>query len=260
MSSAAIADDHALLLVAVREAGAIALAAFAAGSPSWDKAPGHPVCEADLAVNEALRDRLMGARPDYGWLSEESADTGARLAAARVWVVDPIDGTRAFLAGRPEFAISVALVVGARPVAGVVYNPATGELFEARAGAGAHCNGTPLRVAADRDLATARIAISRSERRRAEWLGTLATTPISSIAYKLALVAQGRFDAMVTLWPKTEWDLCAGDLLVGEAGGRVTDAGGAPLRYNRPDPRVPSLVAGAPAVHAALLAHLAATA
>ena len=257
-----LAADHALLVAATREAGARALADFGAAVEQWQKSPGQPVSSTDLAVNALLKARLMVARPDYAWLSEEDADERpeARAGGRRVWVVDPIDGTRAFLKGRREFAISVALVENGEPVAGAVFNPATDEMFEALAPGPARRNGVIVTASAARELAGARLGVSRTEMRRADWPGTLAemvAEPISSVAYKLALVAAGRFDATVTLWPKNEWDAAAGDLLVRAAGGRITDATGAAIAYDRPNPRIATIVAAGAGLHGPLLARLA---
>lgn len=256
-----LAADHALLVAATRAAGARALADFGAPVEQWMKSPGQPVSATDMAVNALLKSRLMGARPDYAWLSEEDPDERpeARAGARRVWVVDPIDGTRAFLKGRREFAISVALVEDGAPVAGAVFNPATDEMFEALAPGPARRNGVIVTASAASALAGARLGVSRTEMRRADWPGSLAemvAEPISSVAYKLALVAAGRFDATVTLWPKNEWDAAAGDLLVRAAGGRITDAAGAAIAYDRPNPRIATIVAAGPALHGPLLARL----
>ncbi len=254
-------EDHALLVAAVREAGALAMRSFGGDVESTTKPSGEPVCATDLAVNALLADALRPPRPGYGWLSEEDDDDGARLEADRVWIVDPIDGTRAFLAGQPEFTIAAALVERGVPVAAAVCNPATGELFDAIRGGGARLNGGPVRVSGARSLAGARLAVGRTEMRRAAWLAELGEatfTAISSIAYKLALVAAGRFDAAVTLRPMSEWDVAAADLLVREAGGRTTGVAGAELRYNRAPPRVGPIVAAAPGLHARLAERLAA--
>ncbi len=255
--------DHALLVAATREAGERALADFGAPVKQWDKWPGQPVSSTDLAVNELLKSRLLGARPDYAWLSEEDADerSEARAGARRVWVVDPIDGTRAFLKGRREFAVSVALVENGVPVAGAVFNPATGEMFEALAPGPARRNGVVVAASKARALAGARLGVSRTEMRRADWtkaLPEMIAEPISSVAYKLALVASGRFDATVTLWTKNEWDAAAGDLLVRAAGGRITDAASAAIAYDRPNPRIRAIVAAGANLHGPLLARLAA--
>lgn len=254
-----VESDHALLVAAVREAGALAMRSFGRDVETWEKSPGHPVCRVDLDVNDLLAERLDAARPAYAWLSEESEDDPARLDAERVWIVDPIDGTRAFLDHRPEFAVSVALVANGAPVAAAVFNPATDELFDARAGGGARLNGEAVRASGASTLAGARIFVSRTEMREAGWhraIGEMTVTAISSMAYKLALVAAGRGDAAATLWPKSEWDIAAGDLLVREAGGRIGDAAGAGFVYNRAQPRVGSIVAAGARLHTPLCERL----
>ena len=251
---------HAHLIGAVRGAGAIALSFFRADPSAWEKSPGHVVSEADHAANDFLKHALCGRYPDDGWLSEESEDDPARLAARRVWVVDPIDGTNAFLAGRPEFAVSAALVMDGAPVAAALFNPATDEMFEALAGGGARLNGAPLQVTDPATIAGARLISSRSEEGRDEWrneLSGMAITAISSMAYKLALVAAGRFDACVTLWPKSEWDIAAAALIVDEAGGRMTDARGEGFTFNSRDVELPDIVAAGPGLHALLIDRLA---
>jgi myo-inositol-1(or 4)-monophosphatase len=259
--ASALVNDHRLLVEAVRACGPIAMHYFGNDVESWEKRPGHPVSEADLEINRVLHATLGGARPDYGWLSEESEDNRERLEAESVWIVDPIDGTRAFLDGRREFSISVALTVDGRPVSGVVYNPATDELFDAVAGGGTRLNGEPVTTSDARGLDGAKLLMSRSELRRADWprdFGECAMTPISSVAYKLALVAAGHFDATATMWPKSEWDIVAGDLLVCEAGGRISDATGKPFAYNAASPRRLSVVAAAQGVYGPLIDRLGA--
>ncbi len=255
-----LARDHALVIDAVREAGAMAMAYFGGDVESWEKAPGDPVCDADIAVNNLLANKLRSERPAYGWLSEESEDDDSRLAARHVWIVDPIDGTRAFLKGRPEFSVSVALAEGGAPVVAAVFNPATEELFEAVRGGGARLNGNPIRASRARTLDGARLALGRTESQNARWhagFPDMVVATVSSSAYKLALVAAGSLDATVTLSPKSEWDVAAGDLLVREAGGLVTDAGGSGLEYNRIRPRFGSVVGAGAGLHAPLLARLA---
>jgi myo-inositol-1(or 4)-monophosphatase len=252
-----LARDHALVTEAVREAGAVAMRYFRGPVAQWEKGPGDPVSEADHAVNDFLRARLGGARPDYGWLSEESEDDKARLGAERVWIVDPIDGTRAFLKGKPEFTVCVALAGGGRALAGAVYNPATDEFFEARAGAGARLNGRPLAVSAGGRGDGLRLLASRRTFEKQRWLKSLPGADfhaINSIAYRLALVAAGRFDAAISLSPKSDWDVAAAHLLVSEAGGRMTTADGAGLVYNRAQIRHPSVLAASPALHRRLVA------
>ncbi|MCW5752840.1 MAG: 3'(2'),5'-bisphosphate nucleotidase CysQ [Alphaproteobacteria bacterium] len=257
MHSDAIAADHELLGAATREAGRLALDYFRRGDVRrWDKKPGDPVSEADIAVDRLLRKRLVGERADYGWLSEETADNLSRLKHQRVWVVDPIDGTRAFLEGRPEFTIAAALVVEGEPVAAVVFNPATEEFYEATSGGGARLNGTPLRVAARTDLAGARLLASKRTFERNEWLHL---TPgaefryMNSIALRMAKVASGEFHAAISLSEKSDWDIAAADLIVREAGGGCTTCGDGRFVYNRQALRHPSVLAAAPGVHGILI-------
>ena len=258
----ALARDHALLCRAVRDAGAIALDYFRRGFDVREKSPGDPVTDADLAVDDALRSRLAAARPDYGWLSEETEDDGSRLSAARVWVVDPIDGTRGFVAGNREWAVSAALVEAGRPVAGCVYNPAADAFYDAREGGGARRNGEAVRVAAAGGLAGATLASSRADGRRARWRERFPRTGVrrvDAVAWRLALVADGSVDGAVALRPKSDWDIAAGDLLVREAGGGVTDLDGETMLYNRERANKPGLVAAGPTLRPLLVARLAAS-
>jgi myo-inositol-1(or 4)-monophosphatase len=235
--------DHDLALAATREAGAIALKFFRDGVKSWHKKPNDPVSEADLAVDALLKEKLCGARPDYGWLSEESGQSGS---TATRWVVDPIDGTRAFIEGKPEFTICVALVRDGAPVIAAIYNPASEELFEASAGGGAFLNGKPIQASGHASLMEARFLASRRTFERHGWLARTAKADFAyrnSIAYRMALVAAGKFDAAISLTEKSDWDVVAADLLVREAGGRVTTADGAPLQYGSANYRHPSVIA-----------------
>jgi myo-inositol-1(or 4)-monophosphatase len=249
------------LRTAVGAASEVALRHFRAGSDHWFKAPGQVVTDADLEVDRLLHEMLIGTFPDDGWLSEERADDHARLRRRRVWVVDPIDGTRAFADGLPEFSISVALLIDDTPVLGVVCNPATGESFEAERGRGAWLRGARLHVSGQRTLAGARLLSSRTEMRRRRWpelIPEATFTDLSSLAYKLALVAAGRFDGLVSLRASHDWDLAAAQLLITEAGGRLSAAGGSALLLNRPIPRHEGLAAAATAsLHEALIARLA---
>lgn len=259
MSGGGPGADLALMTEAAREAGALALKRFRTTQKVWHKSKTHVACETDLEVDALLRARLGGARPDYGWLSEESEDDLSRLDAARVWVVDPIDGTNGYLKGIPEFAISIALVEGGRPIGAVVFNPAKDELFAAEAGAGATLNGAAMAVSATTDSRAARLLASRNEYRSAAWtkrIDAATVQAMSSIAYKLALVAAGRYDATATVWPKSDWDIAAGDLLVREAGGRFTAIDGARLRYNQAETQHADCLASNGALHAALAARL----
>jgi myo-inositol-1(or 4)-monophosphatase len=198
-------DDLRLLEDTVREAGKIALRFYGGDYKRWSKEGGSPVTEADLAVNTFLHDRLTAARPGYGWLSEESADDPARLTRDKVFVIDPIDGTIAFLKNRPHFTICAAVVIEGRPCCGAVY---------------------------------------------------MHVQTRNSVAYRIVLVADGSADASVSLSSKRDWDLAAADIILTEAGGRLSDAQGGPLIYNRPVTRQPSLAAANPALHSQIVSLL----
>lgn len=245
---------------AAAAAGQLALSHFGAGRASWYKGPGQVVTEADLAVDALLHDMLRDARPHYGWLSEERVDDRSRMRCARVWVVDPIDGTRAFAEGVPQFAISIALVEDGEPLLGVVLNPATSERFEASVGGGAWLNGQRLSVSGRTDLVDAALLSSRTEMKRRHWPDMIPEarfTTIGSLAYKLALIASGRFDGLVSLRASHDWDIAAAQLLVGEAGGRLSDAAGRAIALNQETPRHAGLaVAGTKSLHDALLGRL----
>jgi myo-inositol-1(or 4)-monophosphatase len=205
----------------------------------------EPVTTADFMANRILQDALIGKFPDYGWLSEETRDDLDRLNKKRVWIVDPIDGTKEFIRGIPEYAVSVALVEDGSPVLGVVYNPSGYELFTAIKGHGAWLNENPIR--ADYQFSGFPVVLgSRTEVHRGEFepfLKSAVIRPTGSIAYKLALVAAGRADATFSLGHKNEWDIAAGVLLVKEAGGRVGDRDGYPLVFNRKRTLVNGVVA-----------------
>ncbi|HXV74502.1 MAG TPA: 3'(2'),5'-bisphosphate nucleotidase CysQ [Sphingomonadales bacterium] len=243
---------------AVRDAGALALAKIKAGGvKGWLKRGVEPVTEVDLAVNALLKERLPGK--SYGWLSEESADDPARLRKARVWVVDPIDGTRALLKGKSDFAISAALVVDGAPALGVIFAPAREEFYSARRGAGAFRNGQPIRVSGRKELLGARIQADRdylTSRRWAEPWPEATIGKHQSFALRLAAVAAGVYDLAISAKPKSEWDVAAGHLLLEEAGGLCCGGSGERLSYNHPVPRFAKIVAATPGLKRAVLAQL----
>ena len=242
-------EDLNLLEAAVRDAGHIARKFYGGDYKQWNKEGGSPVTEADLAVNKYLCDMLMAARPDYGWLSEENPDDPARLSKRDVFVIDPIDGTIAFLKNRPHFTICAAIVVEGRPRCGVVYNPISEELYSARTGAGARRNGDTIHVGSRDRLESCAMLGDRNQFLQAPW-PSMHVQNRKSVAYRLVLVADGSADASVSLTAKRDWDLAAADVILHEAGGLLTDAGGAVLIYNRPVTKQTSLVATNPALHA----------
>jgi myo-inositol-1(or 4)-monophosphatase len=232
------------LIAAAQEAGAIAMNFFDRGGPTSAridyKAGGSPVTEADLAVDAFLRARLAEAFAGAGWLSEETEDDSSRLACARVLIVDPIDGTRAFVAGDPRWAVSIALVVDGRPVAGVVHAPALAETYAAAQGAGAILNGAPIRVSTRQGLHEARIAGPKpmvEAIARAAKLSFVVEPKIPSLAYRMARVASGALDLALASEKSHDWDIAAVDLILQEAGGGLVEAAGRPLRYNRVETR-----------------------
>jgi myo-inositol-1(or 4)-monophosphatase len=231
---------------AVRRAGDRALQLAASGFQIHLKRDRSPVTTADLEIDHLLHDDLLEAFPEDGWLSEERADTLQRLERKRVWIVDPIDGTKYFMNGIPQYAISVALVEAHRPVLAMIYNPATGELFWAVRGAGAWLNEKPIRV---KEAQPGRPVILVSppafQRGRFTPLEALAECrPMGSIAYTLALVAAGQADGALNVDHLNEWDIVAGVLLVEEAGGSATDNRGRPLVFNQPGTAIQGILAG----------------
>lgn len=254
------AHDLALLTEAALKAGEIALGYWKRNPKSWDKGGGHgPVTEADLAVNEMLAATLHAARPDYGWLSEETEDGAARQDAERLFIIDPIDGTRAFLAGEETFAHSLAVAENGRVTAGVVYLPALDRLYTACDHGPALCDGQPIRASARDGIEGASLLATRSSLAPEHWPGgvpDLARSFRASLAYRLSLVAEGRFDGMLTLRDTWEWDIAAGCLICERAGARVTDRTGAPIVFNATHPQAAGVVAAAPGLHAALLSRL----
>jgi myo-inositol-1(or 4)-monophosphatase len=255
-----LAPDLALLTEAARAAGVVALRYWKRNPEVWDKDDGAgPVTEADLAVNRLLEDRLRGARPDYGWLSEESPDGEARQATRRQFIVDPIDGTRAFIAGEEAFAHSLAVVEGGRVLAGVVYLPAMDRLYAATAAGAALCNGQPIRASQHPGIEGANVLTTRPTLLPEHWPGGVPDLKRSfrtSLAYRLCLVAEGRFDGMITLRDAWEWDIAAGGLIAAQAGAVVTDRAGAALVFNRPEARSPGVIAAGAGLHGAVLARL----
>ena len=257
------AADAALIEQAVRKAGDIARQYFGGDYKQWDKGKGQPVTDADMAVDKYLRETLTVARPSYGWLSEETKDTPARRGKQFIFVVDPIDGTIAFMKGRPHFTICVAVVENDRPVAGAVYNPMLEEFYAASLGEGATLNGKPIHVSDRTTLEGCRMLGDRAMFQHTAWNRPPAMPwpPMeietrNSIAYRMVLVAGGKFDATLALSSKRDWDMAAADLIVREAGGIVTTHDGAIPRYNGDKAIQPSLVCAGPALHKQILARV----
>ncbi len=241
-----------LLRSALREAGELALKTFRGNIRSWTKGHDSPVSEADIAVDGLLRQRL--AHPGYGWLSEETHDDRARLNESSTWIVDPIDGTRAYLAGKSDWSICAALIEDGRPVVGGVYAPVDDEMFLATAGQGATRNGQPIRATHGDELAGAHVAGPERYLKRLSSGSTMTAVPkIHSLALRLTRVAEGRIDAAMASFNAHDWDLAAADLLVHEADGALTDLAGDRLVYNLHNPVHGAVVAAGRARHAAML-------
>jgi myo-inositol-1(or 4)-monophosphatase len=245
------AGDLALILEAAQAAGRLALKMREGGLSIRLKTGDSPVTDADLAADALLTKRLRDARPDYGWLSEETADDLVRLQARRLFLVDPIDGTSAFARAEPWWSVAVAVVEDGVPVCGVVYAAELGETYAASLGEGATLNGSPIRASGVCDLAGCSIVGDPRMFQRREWPEPWPDVDIewrSSTAYRMCLVASGATDAALAFTAKHEWDLAAADLIAREAGAFVGDHLGRPFSYNRPQPVQPSLVCTAPAL------------
>jgi myo-inositol-1(or 4)-monophosphatase len=252
-------QDYALLLDTVREGGALALSYFHDGVKHWQKGPDDPVSEADHAVDDLLRQKLLSGRPEYGWLSEETDDDPKRLDCKDVWVVDPIDGTRAFIQQRPEFTVCAALVREGRPLAAAVYNPATEEFYDALLGGGARLNGNPIHVSAATNFEGARLLTGQHFFRNtgpADKPAEVTIHMVNSIAYRMCLVADSRYDACISLSRKSDWDIAAAELILAEAGGVNTNSLGQGFEYNRPETLHKSVISAGPDLHAHVLQFL----
>ena len=244
-------DDLELVCDAVRAGGRLALDRRARGLTVRRKADGSPVSDGDMDVDALLRQRLLAARPTYGWLSEETPDDPARLGAERLFVVDPIDGTSAYVKDKPWFAVSVAVVEGGRPLAGVIFAPALDELYTASLGGGSRCNGDPIAASAkDRleDCAMLASANAFDVHRWTEPWPPMRVSQRAALAYRMALVAAGKFDAAVSLGWKHDWDIAAGDLIAREAGAATCDQNGRPLAFNSPRAQNAGLICAAAAL------------
>lgn len=255
-----MSDDLALLREAARQAGRIARERREKGLKIWSKAGGSPVTDADLEVDKYLRETLTAARPDYGWLSEETADDPARLTRRRLFVVDPIDGTVAFMKAKPWWTVALAVVEDGRPIAAVIYAPALDELYEAAAGEGARRNGEAIHASDADTLEDAAMLADAKLFERDIWADpwpAMRFEKRNSIAYRMALVAAGAFDAAVAISPKHDWDVAAGALIAAEAGAIITDHRGRPYLFNQPTAAQPSLVCAAPGLHPLILSRCA---
>jgi myo-inositol-1(or 4)-monophosphatase len=252
-----VARDADLLKATVREAGALALSLFRTELKNWTKGASSPVSEADIAVNELLETRLRSATPDYGWLSEESADDEHRLAKRLVWIVDPIDGTRGYLAGREDWCVSVALVEEAAPLLAAVFVPVSDEFFFAERGQGATRNDVAVHATPGTDMDFSRVAGPKPLVQRLNpSSGEIALHPrIGSLALRLCRVAEGSLDAAFAGGQSRDWDLAAANLIVQEANGNMTALSGETILYNRREVAHGVLVAAGRDRHASIVSH-----
>lgn len=250
--------DHALEVArdAALEAGAAIRGFYQDEYTVRDKGEDNPLTDADLAADRILEDRLRSAFPDFGWLSEETADTPDRLEQSHVWIVDPLDGTREFTLGIPEFVVSVGLVIDGAAVLGVLYNPIKDQLFTGIVGKGAWLNGEPIRVTAHTALKGSTVVCSRTEMKKGwfdEFMDVLTPVPVGSVAYKFGLVAAGQAESTFTPRPRSEWDICGGVAIVEAAGGRCSDRHGAAYQFNRPKPLVDGVAVSNGHIHESIL-------
>ena len=241
--------EQNLAVEASREAGICILNYYKADYEIRDKSYHNPVTTADHAANDKIKEILLGECPDYGWLSEETADSFDRLDKEYVWIVDPLDGTKEFIEGVPHFVVSIALAKDEDPVLGVLYNPVTEELFTAEKGRGAFLNGEQINCSSKEDVKEMIILNSRSETRRGLWQPYMGVfkelRPIGSVAYKLGLTAAGKADIFASLRPKNEWDICAGNCIINEAGGKLINLNGNNVIFNQENTLIePGLIAG----------------
>jgi myo-inositol-1(or 4)-monophosphatase len=242
-------------IAAARAGGAIVAKYYKGEYEVHEKAPDNPLTVADTEADAAIKKVVLDAFPDDGWLSEETADTTERLSKSRVWIVDPLDGTKEFTQHIPEFCVCVALVVDGVVQVGVSYNPAEDLLFAARRGGGTTLNGKPVRCTSESRVDAAVVLASRSEDKRGEWDAYKPLMKVKltgSVAYKFAQIAAGMADATFSLTPKNEWDICAGTMLVEEAGGVVTDRYGKPLTFNNAKTLLPGLIAASSVLYGPL--------
>lgn len=253
----ALGPDLDLIRAAAVEAGALALAERAKGVSVRSKPGGSPVTSADYAVDAMLKDALLSARPDYGWLSEETEDGPDRLSRRRIFIVDPIDGTVAFMKDRPWWCVPIAVVEEGQVVAAVVHAPVLGETYTAVLGGGAALNGQPIQSSTTDTLENAGVLASAQMFRDLYWpepWPPMRFENRNALAYRMSLVAAGKFDAAVAFTPRWDWDVAAGALIAAEAGAVVTDHHGGEWRFNRPDPRQPGMVCAAAALHPLIIA------
>ena len=242
-----------MLVDAARTAGAIARRFFYAGNAkAWDKSENHPVTEADIAVNDYLESTLQAARPHYGWLSEETKDDASRNTCQRSFVIDPIDGTRAFMDGKPHFTICLAVIEAGNTVVGVVYNPILEEMYQAHLGGGAFLNCKVIAPREKTNIADIHMIGYPRKFKRLGW-PDMRVSIRNSMAYRIAMVAAGQRDATVAFTPKSDWDLAAATIIASEAGALITDLDGQAFHFAKDHVRENGVICASPRLHALLL-------
>lgn len=249
-------SDLALLIRAAEAAGEVALGFWRADPKVWDKGDNDPVTEADIAANDAIQSVLLDARPEYGWLSEETPDGTDRLEKSRVFIVDPIDGTRGFVEGQATWAHSIAVVENGVVTAGAIFLPARERLYAAALGQGATMDGAPMACSTRSELAGAKVYTNKAAFDPAHWTDVpdeMTRSFRPSLAYRMAACGAGQADVMLTLRDAWEWDIAAGALIAAEAGATVTDRNGKPIVFNQAHPKAPGVIAAPSGLHKSLM-------
>ncbi len=252
--------DLEVAIDVAKQGGQLAMSYFGRQYEIREKSPNNPVSEADIAVDSLIQRKLRGLYPNYGWLSEESQDDGSRFRSKRSWFVDPIDGTRAFIRGLPNFSVSISLIEEDKPILGVIFNPATEELFFALKGSGAFKDHNRINVSARSEIAGTELLGDpyqfQSNKWPSEWQ-QMNVTRKNSIAYRMALVAAGEYDGAIATMPKNDWDIAAGTIIIEEAGGIASDTAGFDFNFNQRIPSQNSMICAGSPLHSKFVKGLA---
>ena len=245
-------SEHNLVKESIVEAGKLALKWFKKDPEQWKKDDGSLVSRADIEINDLLNKLLKNKNPEFGWLSEENEDDKSRLNKKITFVVDPLDGTKAFLEGKKEFSISIAIVKNGLPISGIVFSPSTGEMFEAEKNKGSWKNNKKIIISKYKKLEKCKMIAFKPMFSHPAWKEPWPKMDVenrNSIAYRMALVASGQYDAMMALNSKNDWDIAAGDLLISESGGIVTLHTNKKIIYNTENTKKPSVIGTNKAIH-----------